>query len=127
MIAVRSPLPVPKNKDYKKVLYRASVAGNRSPALHLYRNFVITRTRVGAASVRVTAKVRGGRKGQEATLRRQISCDESTRTSTVKLGRGGILRLTLPRPAAGSGFVFYRVITRVRGFKAFTLPIAVRA
>jgi hypothetical protein len=59
-------------------------------------------------------------------LRRQVSCKETAPTSTVKLGRNGVLRLTLPTPAAGSGFVFYRVITKVRGFKALTLPIAVK-
>jgi hypothetical protein len=120
-------LPRPKRRDYRKVVYRATVAGQRSPALHVYRNFTITSTRETARGLQVVARVRGGKKGQKATLRRQVSCKETTPTSTVKLGRNGVLRLTLPKPAAGSGFVFYRVITRVRGFTAFTLPIAVKS
>jgi hypothetical protein len=119
-------LPVPKKKDFKKVLYSAEVGGQKSPALHLYRNFTITSSKTTATGVQVVAKVRGGRKGQQATLRRQVSCKDTAPTSTLKLGKNGVLRLTLPRPAAGSGFVFYRVITKVRGFKAFTLPIAVK-
>jgi hypothetical protein len=119
-------LPVPKKKDYKKVLYTAEVDGFKSPALHLYRNFTITSSKAGAKGLEVVAKVRGGRKDQKATLRRQVSCKETAPTSTLKLGKKGVLKITLPRPAAGSGFVFYRVITKVRGFKAYTLPIAVK-
>lgn len=110
-------LPVPKRRDVEKVSYTATVGGKKSPPLRLDRPFVITRSR----GLKVTARLRGGRRGQKVALRRQVSCTRTTPVRTLTLGKGGVLKLTLPRPAAGSGFVLYRLVAR-----AATLPIAVR-
>lgn len=120
-------LKAPRGKNAGAIRYTATLGGVTSAGLRLDRRFILLSKRPTPAGVLLKARVVGGRPGLRVTLRRALPCTGREERRTLKLGRGGVMSVMLPRPTAEEKLAFYRVYTDLPKFPVWTLPIVVRA
>lgn len=116
----------PSGPGAARVRYAATLMGSKSPVLALAQPLQLVREGKTRMGVRLTLKGTGvlatGR--HKVTVMRRETCAKSATLLKVKLGRGGVMTVTLPLPEAGA-LAFYEVATPVPGNRAYALAIAV--
>ena len=120
-------LAPPRGHNAGATNYTAVLGALKSGSLRLDRRFVLLSTRTTSAGIVVRARVVGGRPGLKVSIRRQLPCIGSLTFTTARLGAGGTLTVTLPRPADAGDIVLYRAIAALPRFPVWTLPIVARA
>jgi hypothetical protein len=123
----RAPLPADAIRWGNEARYQAVIDGERSLALKLHRRMRISRMKPQAGFITITGRIYGDRANVPVVLSRRESCTKDVQVTTVKPGRDGRWRVTLPVPE-GLEAATYRATTQVRRgenpkrFRTFTLP-----
>ena len=123
----RAPLPRNAIRWTNKARYQAVIDGERSLALKLHRRMRISRMKPAGDTVTIAGRIYGRMAGEEVVITRRESCTEDVEVTTVKPGRDGRWRVTLPVPE-GVDAATFRATTLVRKgdnpkrFRTFTLP-----
>lgn|GEM_PF-1002624 len=120
-------LPAPPARRRATVRYTSTIDGHRSAALKLERKLTTISSHLSATSLRLTAQVRGGRRGGAVKIALQTTCDARKLVRTLHTDARGRFTITLPRPSEHGSVAFYRAIAAVGPAKTYTLPIAVSA
>ncbi len=116
----------PRGSGANRTRYVGTLLGSSSPALALKQPLQLLREAKVTAGLRLTFKGIGAlAKGRhKVTITRQVSCARGEVLTTTKLGRGGSLTVTLPKPEPGA-LAFYTVQTPVSGYPSYSVPVAV--
>jgi hypothetical protein len=123
----RAPLPSNDIRWGNEARYQAVVENERSLALKLHRRMRISRMKPQSGFITITGRIYGDRANDPVVISRKESCTKDVQVTTVKPGRDGRWRVTLPVPE-GLEAATYRATTQVRRgdnpkrFRTFTLP-----
>jgi hypothetical protein len=121
-------LALPRGPQAPRTLYTAKVAGHASPSLKLGRELLVSSEREVQGGLQVTFKGTGplAAGSHLITVLRQVSCN-STEVLLRKALLKGILTVTLPASAQGSGVLaYYRAQTPIGHRLSYSLPISVK-
>ena len=123
----RAPLPAKKIRRTNDARYMAMIDGEKSLALKLHRRMRISRMKPAEETITIAGRIYGRMADDEVVITRRESCTKDVQVATVKPGRDGRWRITLPLPA-GVDAATYRATATVRKgdnpkrFRTFTLP-----
>jgi hypothetical protein len=123
----RAPLPADAIRWTNAARYQATIDGRRSLALKLHRRMRISRMKPDAGRITITGRIYGRMGDDTVVISRREACTRDVQVTSVKPGRDGRWRVTLPVPE-GLEAATYRATTQVRRgenpkrFRTFTLP-----
>ena len=123
----RAPLPANRIRWTNKARYQAVIEGERSMALKLHRRMRITRMKPGAGHLTITGRIYGDMGDDRVVISRRVDCIRDVEVTTVKPGRDGRWRVTLPVPDGVDAATYRATTTVLKGerekrFRTFSLP-----